>query len=61
MQTTDLHSRYPAPQGEEFQSLNMNHTVYYHQVGTPQTKDPVVYTNADHPDWGYGPQVTDDG
>ena len=55
------YSRYPAPQGEEFQSLNMNHTVYYHQVGTPQTKDPVVYTNADHPDWGYGPQVTDDG
>jgi prolyl oligopeptidase len=55
------YARYPEPKGEEFQSLNMNHTVYYHRVGTPQSQDAIVYTNADHPDWGYGPKVTDDG
>jgi prolyl oligopeptidase len=55
------YSRYPEPEGEEFQSLNMNHTVYYHRVGTPQAQDTVVYTDADHPDWGYAPIVTDDG
>ena len=55
------YSRYPAPTGEEFQSLTMNHTLYYHRVGTPQAQDTVVYARPDHPDWGFGPQVTDDG
>lgn len=55
------YSRYPAPAGEQFQSLNLHHTVYYHRIGTPQTQDTLVYADDDHPDWGYAPEVTEDG
>ena len=56
------YARYPEPQeGAEFQSLNHNHQVYFHRGGTGQGADRLVYANADHPEWGYAPQVTDDG
>jgi|GEM_PF-2891852 len=38
-----LYSRFPEPeQGKDFQSLNYDHTVYYHRLGTPQSEDQVV-------------------
>lgn len=56
------YSRYPEPEeGAEFQSLNHNQAVYFHTVGTTQENDTLVYTRPDHPDWGYGAGVTDDG
>ena len=56
------YSRYPEPEeGAEFQSLNHNQAVYFHSVGTNQDNDTLVYTRPDHPDWGYGASVTDDG
>ncbi len=57
-----FYSRYPAPEkGAEFQSLNKNHTVYYHTVGKSQKSDTLIYERPDHPDWGYAAEVTDDG
>ncbi|HET9766617.1 MAG TPA: prolyl oligopeptidase family serine peptidase [Thermoanaerobaculia bacterium] len=56
------YSRYPEPkEGAEFQSLNKNHTVYFHRVGTPQSADVVAYARPDQPDWGLAPAVSEDG
>ena len=56
------YARYDAPkEGDEFQSLNLNQKVYYHTVGTPQSEDRLIYRRPDHPDWGFGLTVTDDG
>jgi len=56
------YSRYPATSAEEkFQSLNKNRTVNFHRIGSPQSDDKIVYARPDHPDWGPGAEVTDDG
>lgn len=56
------YSRYPATSEEDkFQSLNKNMTVYFHQLGTPQEDDRLVYAIPDQPDWGPRAEVTADG
>jgi len=56
------YSRYPQEEdAEKFQSLNKNMTVYFHQLGTSQDLDRVVYARPDFPDWGPRAVVTDDG
>jgi prolyl oligopeptidase len=41
------YSRYPEPvKGREISSINENHQVYFHKVGTPQSQDTVVYRDA---------------
>lgn len=56
------YSRYAEPQaGAAFQSLNLNQKVYYHVVGTPQSEDRLIYERPDHPEWGFGADVSDDG
>ena len=38
------YSRYPAPpEGKEKASINENHQVYFHRLGTPQSEDRIVY------------------
>ncbi|MEO2035869.1 MAG: prolyl oligopeptidase family serine peptidase [Planctomycetaceae bacterium] len=57
-----FYARYDAPQeGDEFQSLNLNQKVYYHRVGTVQSEDRLIYERPDHPDWGFGVNVSEDG
>ncbi len=57
-----FYSRYDEPQaGAQFQSLNLNQKVFYHRIGTPQSDDVLVYKRADHPDWGFSTEVTEDG
>ncbi len=57
-----FYGRYEEPdEGAEFQDLNMNMRVFFHRVGTPQSDDVLVYERPDHPDWGFGITVTDDG
>jgi prolyl oligopeptidase len=56
------YSRFAAPpEGEKFQSTNENQTVYFHKLGTPQSADVMIYATPDHPKWGHGAGVTDDG
>ncbi len=37
------------------------HKLYYHQLGTPQAQDVLVYDRPDHGDWNIRGFVTDDG
>lgn len=57
-----FYSRYPKPKKEDaFQSLNKNHRVFYHRVGTAQSRDVLVYERPDFPDWGFQTSVSEDG
>ncbi|MFQ5670982.1 MAG: prolyl oligopeptidase family protein [Acidobacteriota bacterium] len=57
-----FYSRYAAPPpGEKYKALNNNQKLFYHRVGMPQDDDVLVYQRPDHPDWGFGAQVTEDG
>jgi len=57
-----FYSRYEQPKpGAEFQSLNFNHKLFYHRIGTPQEADVLVYYRPEHPDWQYTGEVSEDG
>lgn len=56
-----FYSRYPEPVGDEMLAANRNQKLYYHRIGTPQSEDVLVYERPDHPDWGFGAGVSDDG
>ena len=57
-----FYGRYKEPQkGAKFQSLNLNQKLMYHRIGTPQSEDTLVYERPDHPRWGFGNAVSDDG
>jgi prolyl oligopeptidase len=44
------YSRYPAPAaGREKASINEDHRVYFHRVGTPQSDDQLVFEDASNP------------
>lgn len=56
------YARYPEPaEGAEFQDLNLNQTVYLHRLGTAQSEDVLVYARPDEPEWGFSPDLTEDG
>ncbi len=44
------YSAYDAPvAGKEFSNVNENHKIYYHKIGTPQSKDELVFQNPSEP------------
>jgi prolyl oligopeptidase len=57
-----FYSRYdePAP-GVHLKEVNYYHKLYYHQLGTPQSADRLVYHRPDQKEWGFGGDVTEDG
>jgi len=58
-----FYSRYPEPAAGADPLLEVNHNqkVYYHKLGTAQSADRLVYERPDHPDWGFGVEVSADG
>jgi len=51
----------PPAEGEVYQEANYNQTVYFHRLNTPQSDDMLVYARTDEPEWGFGPEVSNDG
>ena len=52
----------PKPRsGGTFQSLNENHIVYFHKLGTPQSADRLVFATPKRPDLNNTAEVSDDG
>jgi len=57
-----FYSRYDEPAaGEELEQANYFQKLYYHKLGTPQSKDILVYDRPDEKEWGFGGEVSDDG
>ncbi len=58
-----FYSRYPEPAAgaDPLLELNHNQKVYYHKLGTDQSADRLIYERPDHPDWGFGVEVSADG
>ena len=57
-----FYSRFPAPEADgAHQSLNLNHAVYFHELGTPQESDRLVYATRDRPKLNHVAEVTSDG
>ncbi len=57
-----FYSRFPAPEADAaHQSLNLDHAVYFHQLGTAQEKDRPVYATPDRPKLNHVAEVTSDG
>ncbi len=56
------YSAYAEPaSGDAMKGVNKNQKVYFHKIGDKQAQDALVYERPDHPDWGLGAQVTEDG
>jgi prolyl oligopeptidase len=55
------YSRYPQPvKGKELSSINENHMVYYHRIGTPQSADELVFSDPKNPQRFHTLQTTED-
>ncbi|QEG43400.1 Prolyl endopeptidase precursor [Roseimaritima ulvae] len=56
------YGRYQAPaEGEELTGTNYNQKLYFHKLGTSQNEDVLVYERPDHKEWGFQPEVSEDG
>lgn len=57
-----FYSRYPAPPaGQELIAALVNHSVYYHAIGTAQAQDRVVFARPELARYFVGCSTTDDG
>jgi prolyl oligopeptidase len=57
-----FYARFPEPDAADAMvGQNLNQALYFHAVGTPQSDDVLVHADAEHPDWGWDPAVTNDG
>jgi prolyl oligopeptidase len=55
------YSRYDAPEsGKALTKQNTGHKVYYHEVGTNQSADKLIFADGTHPDRNFAAGVTDD-
>jgi prolyl oligopeptidase len=57
-----FYSRYDEPkEATKLADVNYFQKLYYHQVGTAQDADKLVYDRPDQKEWGFGAHTTDDG
>lgn len=55
------YTRYPEPQkGQELTAANQFGAVYFHQIGTPQSADRLVYMDKAHPNRSFNATTTED-
>lgn len=56
-----FYSRYPEPaKGTELSGNNQYHSVYYHKLGDPQSKDKLIYEDKKNPNYYHNAGVTED-
>ena len=56
-----FYSRYPASdKGKDLSAKNVDHQVFYHRIGTPQSADELVYKDAANPERFHTLEVTED-
>ncbi len=56
------YSRYDAPaEGAALTQKNEFQKLCFHKIGTPQSEDVLIYERKDHPKWGFGGGLTEDG
>lgn len=57
-----FYSRYDEPdEGTELQEVNYYNKMYYHQLGTLQSEDVLVYHRPDQKEWSFSGTATNDG
>jgi len=56
-----FYCRYDEPKADMLKGTNYFQKVYFHELGTPQTADVLVYERPDQKDWLFSGTVTDDG
>jgi len=54
------YSRYDEPTGSALSQKNTGHKVYYHKLGTAQSKDELIYKDEKNPDYNFSAQVSED-
>ncbi|MDQ6781037.1 MAG: S9 family peptidase, partial [Candidatus Eremiobacteraeota bacterium] len=54
-----FYERYDAPLKDALKAMFKHHKIYFHQLGTPQEQDVLVYHRPDQPDWFVGANVTE--
>jgi len=55
------YSSYEQPGGSKLSAMTNNHKLYYHQLGTPQSQDQLVFGSDENPRRYVGGEVTEDG
>lgn len=57
-----FYSRYDEPNEKtKLEDVNYYQKLYYHQLGTPQSEDILIYHRPEQKEWGFGGSVTEDG
>lgn len=56
-----FYSRYDQPKEDSLKGTNYFQKLYYHQLGTAQAADVLVYERPDQKEWLFGGSVSDDG
>src|SRR5437660_6138806 len=57
-----FYSRYDRPdEKNKLRSQVYNHKLFFHQLGTPQSQDKLIYERPDQKEWLFNAEVTDDG
>ena len=57
-----FYARYPEPPADAaYDAPNRDMQLRYHRLGTDAADDAIVFATPDQPEWGYEPEVTDDG
>ena len=51
----------PPAAGKEYEGANYDQRLWFHRLGTAQSDDALVFEDPEHPERGFGGQVTDDG